>query len=178
MESKKGSTRFSQNDLNTHLEAYLQSSFLIRTKTKRRKTKTSYVFESTFVSDGNRTIYLSGYPGRRDWVANISANPDVTIHSVGNNYGFEIRASASVIKGFDQKLPYLLLFLERWTNWATIPKPVFKLILMSIKVNSRCNLPWWGPFWLAKKILSKMPCVQVRIIGEPIFRSEGAPPVG
>ena len=103
MESKKGSTRSSEKDLNTHVEAYLQGSFLIRTKTKRRKTKTSYVFESTFVSDGNRTIYLSGYPGRRDWVANISANPDVTLHSVGNNYGFEIRASASVIRGFDQK---------------------------------------------------------------------------
>ena len=32
----------------------------------------------TWVADG--TVYLTGSPGRRDWYANLKANPQFTIH--------------------------------------------------------------------------------------------------
>lgn len=32
----------------------------------------------TWVADG--TVYLTGSPGRRDWYANLKANPDFTLH--------------------------------------------------------------------------------------------------
>ena len=60
----------------------LNDSFLIRISIKGRKTKNSRVVELTYYWDGYKKIYLSGYPGKRDWVANMKANDNVILHTV------------------------------------------------------------------------------------------------
>ena len=178
MDNLRGHNSERHNGLSDYVKSVLRASFLIRTTTQKKVTKKPYVFESTFVWDGARTIYLSGYHGKRDWVANIKANPVVYLHSVEGPTGFDFKAQARVIKGFDEKLPYLIMFLERWTNWSTIPRPLFKLVLGIIKANVRLRLPWWGPLFLAKRILSNMPCVEIKMVGEPALRNTGPPSLG
>jgi deazaflavin-dependent oxidoreductase (nitroreductase family) len=48
------------------------------TTTGRKSGKRHRVETSLFHDDGR--IYLTGLPGRRDWYANLLANPDFTLH--------------------------------------------------------------------------------------------------
>ena len=61
------------------LRRILDASFVIRVSHVGRKSGRPRVLETTYYWDRGNKIYLSGYPGRRDWVANMSANPTLTL---------------------------------------------------------------------------------------------------
>ena len=159
------------------LQAILAESFFIRTSTRGRRSGRPYTFETTYVWDGALTVYLSGYPGRRDWVANIGADPHVTLHTVEGGIWFDIPASARVLLGRDERLPHLLAFIERWAVRGVAPRPLFRLALGAIRLNRALGLPWWGPFYLVRRILDRMPCVEVRMSGPPTRRADGPAPL-
>ncbi len=70
---------FGNRPLDATLQAILEKSFFIRVTMTRRRSGTPRTVETTYVWDGARQIVISGYPGPRDWVANMGANPDVTL---------------------------------------------------------------------------------------------------
>ena len=154
----------------------LAKSFYIRT-TLTRKNGTPRTIETTFVwSSGSDKIVLSGYPGKRDWVASMSRNSTVTVHTVEFEPWFDIPAEARVIRDLDEKLPRLIAFIENWALRPGFPRTRFNLLLGAVKINRTLRLPWWGPFIIAKRIFRGMPCVEITLTGRPVLRAEKGPP--
>ncbi len=162
--------------ISAELEHILAKSFYIRT-TLTRKNGSPRTIETTFVwARGSNKIVLSGYPGKRDWVASMSRNSSVAVHTVEFEPWFDIPAEARVIRDLDEKLPRIMAFIEHWALRPGFPRTRFKLLLGAVKVNRALRLPWWGPFIIAKRIFTGMPCVEITFTGEPIRRDKGGPP--
>ncbi len=143
----------------------------------RRRSRTLRTIETTYVWDGGNRIVISGYPGRRDWVANMGANPDVTVHTVEGDQWFDIPATARVLRDRDERVPHLLAFIEHWAERPGFPRRRFMFVINTIKLNRRLRLPWWGPFYPVRKILDQMPCVEITFTEEPMRREAGPPPL-
>lgn len=156
------------------LKRILANSFYLRT-TLFRKNGSQRVIETTYYWDGSNQIILSGYPGKRDWVASMARNPEVTVHTVEFEPGFDISASARVLRDRKERVPHLIKFIEHWAKRPGFPRRRFQFLLGAVKLNRKLRLPWWGPFILARRIFDQMPCVVITLEGEPIERS-GPPP--
>ena len=168
----------SDRKLPAKLEKILAESFYIRT-TLVRNNGTPRTIETTFVwtqENGVNKIILSGYPGKRDWVASMARNAQVTVHSVEFEPWFDIPAEARVVRNLNEKLPKIFAFIEHWALRPGFPRTKFKLLLGAVKINRALGLPWWGPFIIAKRIFRGMPCVEITFTGDAVIRSEGAPP--
>ena len=166
--------------LNDELRTVLAGSFFIRTTMTRRRSNTPRTLETTYVWDGAERIYLSGYPGKRDWVANMAARPEVTVHTVEVLEGgrwYDIPATARVLRNRQERLPHLFAFLDHWITRPGFPRRPFQLGLGLVRCNRRLHLPWWGPFYLARRIFDRMPCVELTFTGEPVARPDGPPPL-
>jgi hypothetical protein len=159
------------------LRRVLEESFLLRT-TLRRKDGTRRVLETTYYWDGRDEIVLSGFPGKRDWVASLAHNPEVTVHTVESSPGFDIPGKARVLRDREERLPYLFAFIERWARQPGFPpsrRAFLGVLLGAVRANQRLGLPWWGPFALARRILDAMPCVVISLSGPPRRRLYAAP---
>jgi len=170
--------RMSAPKLPAQLEEILSNSFYIRT-TFTRNDGTPRSIETTYVwirENGVNRIILSGYPGKRDWVASMARNKDVTVHSVEFEPWFDIPAEARVVRDLNEKLPKIFAFIEHWALRPNFPRTKFKILLGAVKINRALRLPWWGPFILAKRIFSQMPCVEITFTGNAVLRADGAPP--
>ena len=164
------------SELPAALQTILRESFSVRT-TLIRRDGTPRTIETTYYWDGADRIVLSGYPGKRDWVASIARNSAVTVHTVEFKPGFDIQATARVVRERDQRMQYVLKFIERWTLRPGFPRRRFQLFLGSVRLNRSLRLPWWGPFYFARKILDQMPCVEITLTGEPVMRQGEPPPL-
>jgi len=71
---------------------------------------------------------ITGTPGRRDWLANIHANPYVTIHVDGN----DIPARASPVVDLDQRRA---VFMDSSTSWYTTQAELDRLVATSPMVE-------------------------------------------
>ena len=141
----------------------------------RRKSGGDRTVETTYTWDHIDRVYLSGYPGRRDWVANMGANPVVTITTVEGEQTYVIPALATVLKARKERVEHLLAFIDRWAERPGFPRTRFRLLLGAIRLNRRLHLPWWGPFYLVRRILDQMPCVELRFVGPPLILEEDPP---
>ncbi len=157
----------------------LANDFFIRFTVLGRRSGIPRTTESTFVwapsISGDNQIFVSGYPGARDWVANARANPVATVHTVENRVYYDIPAVARVITKRKERTTPLLAFLSRWANRPGAEQRVFGWLIMAIKMNSQLHLPWWGPFYLARRIMDQMPCVEFTFTGPAVPR-DGFPP--
>jgi hypothetical protein len=163
-------------ELPEELRQILRDSFYIRTTMKRRRTGTPRTVETTYYWDGGNRIVISGYPGKRDYVANMAANPDVTLHTVEFEPWFDIPARARVLRDRNERVPLLMRFIERWTIRPGFPRRRFNLAMGAVRLNRKLHLPWWGPFYFARRIFDAMPCVEVTFTGEAVRRDTGGPP--
>lgn len=154
----------------------LRDSFYLRTTLKRRDGS-SRVVETTYYWDGADNIVLSGYPGKRDWVASIARNPDITVHTVEFEPVYDVQATARVLRDRDERMPYLLNFIDHWSQRPGFPRRKFQFLLGAVKVNRKLRLPWWGPFILARRIFDQMPCVLITLTGDPVERDGPPPPL-
>ena len=160
------------------LEQILEESFYLRT-TLTRKNGSKRTIETTYVwlhEDGANRVILSGYPGKRDWVASMSRNSEVTLHTVEFEPWFDIPAEARVIRDLDEKLPRVIAFIEHWARRPGFPRTRFKILLGAVKINRWLRLPLWGPFIIAKRIFNGMPCVEITFTGNPELRDADGPP--
>ena len=101
----------------------LRDSFRIRTTMTRRRSGGERTVETTYYWNGADQVVLSGYPGRRDWVANIAANPVVTLHTVEFEPWFEIPGRARVIWKTNDRLPHIFNFIGRWAERPGLSPP-------------------------------------------------------
>ncbi len=65
--------------MDTRVKQALERGHTIDITTKGRKTGASHRIETVFHNVDGR-LYLTGFPGRRDWYANLLANPEFTFH--------------------------------------------------------------------------------------------------
>lgn len=158
------------------LKKILADSFYIRT-TLTRRDGTPRVIETTYYWDGADHIILSGYPGKRDWVASMSRNPEVTMHTVELEPGYDIPATARVLRDRNERVPYLIKFVEHWSVRPGFPRLRIQLMLGAVKINRKLRLPWWGPFIFARRIFDQMPCVVITLTGDPKEREPVPPPL-
>ena len=167
------------NQLPEELRQSLSRDFFIRFTTTGRRSGAARTSETTFVwrgeSGGAHSIYVSGYPGMRDWLANARSNPTVTIHTVERGVYYDIPATARVIVDRGERTPPLLWFLDRWANRPEAKQRVFGWIVSSIRLNHRLRLPWWGPFYVARRVMDRMPCLELTFDGPPVRRSTFPP---
>lgn len=157
------------------LRRTLDRSFVIRTTMTRRRSGGKRTVETTYTWNGRDRVYLSGYPGRRDWVANMASNPSVVVTTVEGERCYEIPATALVLKDRNERVEHLLAFIERWAERPDFPRRRFAFLLGAIRLNRRFHLPWWGPFYLVRRILDRMPCVELRFTGEPRLLEDDPP---
>ena len=157
------------------LRVILQASFFIRVSHRGRRTGAARVLETTYVWDGVDRIYLSGYPGRRDWVANMYADPDVTVHTVEGRGWYDIPARARVLRRREERMGHVLDFIARWAARGRGPGVLLRLGLGAVRLNRALHLPWWGPFYLVRRVLDRMPCVELVLVGEPTAHPEPPP---
>jgi hypothetical protein len=158
--------------LPSELGDILASSFFIRFSGNGRRSGRIRTTETTYVWDGAQTLHVSGYPGRRDWVANLSAEPSITVHTVEGSVGYDISATARVLSLRNERVPHLLAFINRWATRPGARHPLLGLLVRAIVYNRRLHLPWWGPFYLVRRILDRMPCVEIVLTGTPVRRTE------
>ena len=161
-------------ELPHELKAILDQSFALRT-TFARRDGLPRTLETTYGWSGGDEIVLSGFPGKRDWVASLAQNPEVVVHTVEGEVGFDIPGRARVLRDREERLPHLFAFVDRWSLRPGFPRRRFAFLLGAVKINRRLRLPWWGPFYLARRIFDAMPCVLIRFEGAPARRS-GPPP--
>lgn len=152
----------------------LATSFYMRA-TLTRKDGRPRTVEMTYFWDGTEKIYFSGYPGKRDWVASMTRHPDLTIHTVEGDRWFDIPARARMIRERNERLPYLLAYIAHWAKRPGYPRWQMRLFLGAIRCNRALHLPWWGPFVFARRILDRMPCVEITFTGPPEARAGGPP---
>ncbi len=163
-------------ELPDDLRRILAGSFAIRT-TFKRKDGTPRTLETTYGWTGDAQIVLSGFPGPRDWVASLAANPEVIVHTVEGSPGFDIPGRARLLHDREARMPILLAFIDRWSMQPGFPRKRFGVLIGAVKINRRLGLPWWGPFYLARRIFDAMPCVVIDFVGEPRRRIGAAPPI-
>ena len=151
----------------------LNNSFALRT-TFRRKDGSLRTLETTYGWPGGRELILSGFPGPRDWVATLARQPEVVVHTVEGAQGFDFQARARVLRDREERIPYLLAFVDRWTLRPGFPRRRFGFLLGAVRLNRRLGLPWWGPFYIARRIFDAMPCVILTMEGD--IRARPGPP--
>src|SRR5690606_19560765 len=100
-----------------------------------------------------------------------------TMHTVEFEPGYDIAAEAKVLRNRKERVPYLIKLIERWSVRPGFPRRRFQFLLGSVKVNRKLRLPWWGPFYFARRIFDQMPCVLITLTGEPVRRETGPPPL-
>lgn len=143
----------------------------------RRRSGIPRTVETTYVWDGGRHLVLSGYPGKRDWVANMKANPLLTVHTVEGETCYDIQGKARVLRDRDERTPLLLNFIEHWAKRPGYPRWQFAIILGVLRAHRALRLPWWGPFAMARRTFDRMPCVEIELLGDPVERPGGPPPL-
>jgi hypothetical protein len=149
---------------------FIRFTAIGRKSGKPRTTETTFVWEA--MPSGPQRIYVSGYPGKRDWVANVRVNKYVMLHTVEHGVHYDIPATARVITERRERTVPLLAFLDRWASRPGAEQRIFGLLISAIRLNRRLRLPWWGPFYIARRILDRMPCVELTFAGNPARRVE------
>jgi len=162
--------------ISDELREILSDSFYIRATITRRDGRPRTV-EMTFYWDGGDRLYFSGYPGKRDWVATMARHPTLMIHTVEGARTYDIPGRALVLRERTARLPHLLRYIEHWAKRPGYPRWQFTIFLTAIKINRALRLPWWGPFIYARRILDRMPCVEITFTGDPVIRAGATPPL-
>ncbi len=157
-------------EIPSELVKILNKSFLIRISLKGSKTKILRIVELTYYWDGHKKIFLSGYPGKRDWVANMKTHQNVTLHTVEFEPKWDIKSKARIVENQEEKIQYILKYIERWSKRPGYPRIFIQFAIKMIYLNKKLKLPWWGPFWIAKRIFYQMPCVEIEFQGIPKIR--------
>jgi deazaflavin-dependent oxidoreductase (nitroreductase family) len=105
------------------LEALKRDRTVDITTTGRTSGRPQRIEIWTWIADG--VVYLTGTPGRRDWYANLKANPELVLH-VKRGLQADLPARARLIEDADERravFPRLLADrydLEAWIAGAPL----------------------------------------------------------
>lgn len=152
----------------------LETSFAIRVTHRGRRSGLPRVLETTYYWDGVGKVYLSGYPGKRDWVANMGAYPEVTVYTVERGRWFAASATARVLRSREERTPYVMAYVRHWLRLGGGQRRLIQWVLRAVRLNRALRLPWWGPFYCIRRVFDSMPCVELTLTSAPVARD--APP--
>lgn len=161
--------------LDDGLRRALASSFVVRVTHTGRRSGAPRVLETTYYWDGGDKVYLSGYPGRRDWVANMGAGADLTLYTVEGRPWLEVPVRARVVRDRRERSAHIMRYVERWTSLPGSERRMLLWVIRAARANRALRLPWWGPFYCVRRVLDRMPCVELTMTGPPSARSEPPP---
>ena len=101
--------------MDQRIQEQLQQGGTIDITTTGRKSGKTHRIEIGF-QHINGTVYISGFPGKRDWYANLAANPEFTFHLKGDVKA-DLPARARPITDDDERRAVLTPFTANW-NYA------------------------------------------------------------
>ena len=142
----------------------LSQDELIELTTYGRKTGQPHIIECRFMYAGDK-VYVSGFPGKRDWVANIKNNPKALIH-IKQSAEAMIQAEGRVVTREKERRSFLVRYMEFWSPINPIEKLVRFFVINSAKVWIRLGLSMWGPMWPIGRIMKRMPLVEFTLLQE------------
>ena len=100
----------------------------------------------------------------------MKANDNVILHTVELEPKWDIPSKARIVENQEERITYILNYIERWSKRPGYPRFIMQISTKIIKLNKKLKLPWWGPFWFAKRILNQMPCVEIEFKETPKIR--------
>lgn len=118
--------------MNEKIENALKADRLIDITTRGAKTGKLHRIEIAFhYFDGE--LYISGKPGKRDWYANLTANPDFTFH-LKQSMQADIPAKATPITDETTRRQVLSRVVARWNRQAEIEEYVRSSPLVQVQL--------------------------------------------
>jgi deazaflavin-dependent oxidoreductase (nitroreductase family) len=116
------------------IERALKTDGLIDITTVGRKTGNSSKKEIAFHNfDG--VLYITGTPGKRDWYANLVANPQFTFH-LKQSAQADIPAKAIPITDAATRRPILTKVVEKWGKQAELEAYVQSSPLVEVQLEN------------------------------------------
>jgi deazaflavin-dependent oxidoreductase (nitroreductase family) len=121
--------------MDAQIENALKSDRLIDITTLGKKSGKPSKIEIAFHNfDGN--IYISGLPGKRDWYANLIANPDFTFH-LKQSTTADIPAHATPITDAAARTEILSRVVARWNRQAELDSFVQNSPLVAVQLETK-----------------------------------------
>lgn len=116
------------------IERALSSDSLIDITTTGRKTGTPHRIEIAFHNfDG--ALYITGLPGRRDWFANMEANPHFTFH-LKQSMQADLPATAIPITNEAERRRILAKVVQKWNRKAQFEAFVQSSPLIEVRLET------------------------------------------
>ena len=116
------------------IERALKTDGLIDMTTIGRKTGNPHKIEIAFHNfDGN--LYISGMPGRRDWYANLVANPRFTFHLKQSTQA-DLPARAIPITDEAERRRILTRVVQKWNRQEQLEAFVRSSPLVEVQLES------------------------------------------
>jgi deazaflavin-dependent oxidoreductase (nitroreductase family) len=120
--------------MDAEIERALTTDGLIDITTVGRKSGKPSRIEIAFHNfDG--VLYITGLPGRRDWYANLVANPQFTFHLKQSTQA-DIPATATPITDEAARRPVLTKVVEKWNRQAELEAFIESSPLVEVKLGS------------------------------------------
>jgi deazaflavin-dependent oxidoreductase (nitroreductase family) len=94
------------------IERALQTDRLIDITTTGRKSGNPHRIEIAF-HYLDEVVYISGLPGKRDWYANLVANPEFTFH-LKQSFEADIPAKATPVLADASRREILARIVQKW----------------------------------------------------------------
>lgn len=113
----------------------LQRDRVIDITTIGRKTGNPHRIEIAFHYI-DKEIYISGMPGRRDWYANLVANPEFTFH-LKQSVQADIPAMASPILAEVSRREILASIVQKWGRQNELESFVQSSPLVEVRLDAR-----------------------------------------
>lgn len=115
------------------IERALQADSLVDITTTGRKTGKPHKLEIAF-HYLDQDIYISGIPGKRDWYANLVANPEFTFH-LKQSTQVDIPAKATPIHDEVQRRKILARIVQKWGRQDELGNFVKNSPLVEVHLN-------------------------------------------
>src|SRR2546423_1798122 len=120
--------------MNDDVRRALECDRTVDITTKGRRTGQKRRIETWFWNlDG--TIYLSGSPGRRDWLANLRANPDFTFH-LKQSASADLAARAHPVDDPEERRRVMSRILEGLGRASSLEQWVARSPLVEVELES------------------------------------------
>ncbi len=120
--------------MNEEIERALQTDSLVDITTTGKKTGKPHKIEIAF-HYLDQDIYISGMPGKRDWYANLVANPEFTFH-LKQSIQADIPARATSVLDEAQRRKILARIVQKWGRQNQLESFVKNSPLVEVQLDS------------------------------------------
>jgi len=121
-------------DMDAEIERALQTDRLIDITTIGKKSGNPSKIEIVFHNFDGR-LYISGTPGRRDWYANLLANPQFTFHLKQSTQA-DLPATATPITDEPTRRQVLTKVVQKWNKQDELEAYVQSSPLVEVQLES------------------------------------------